>query len=366
MRYSRRMWKPCPPLTVSPEQERTLQTWVRAHGTSQRVVKCSRIILLAAQGLSNRRIAQEVGVSRPTVIKCRERFATEGCAGLTEVKAGRGRRPSIGPAKVKGIVNATLHTKPKAATHWTCRGMAEAQGVSPATVQRIWEVHGLQPHRVRTFKLSRDPQFVEKLTDVVGLYLNPPDKAVVLCVDEKSQIQALDRTQPSLPMKKGRCGTMTHDYKRHGTTTLFAALNVLEGKVIGDCMARHRHQEFLQFLRRLDREFPRDLDLHIIMDNYGSHKHAKVKQWLTKHPRFHPHFIPTSSSWLNLVECWFAQLTRKRIRRGVFRSVPDLIQAIQEFLQTHNENPKPFTWTASVQSILEKLERCKAIYETIH
>lgn len=360
------MWKSCPPLTVSLEQERVLQTWVRAQNTPQRVGKYGRIILLAAQGLSNRRIAREVGVSRPTVIKCRERFASGGCAALSEVKAGRGRRPSIGSVKVKEIVDATLHTKPEDATHWSCRSMANGQGVSPATVQRIWEAHGLQPHRVKTFKLSRDRQFVEKLTDVVGLYMNPPDKAVVLCVDEKSQIQALDRTQPSLPMKKGRCGTMTHDYKRHGTTTLFAALNVLEGKVIGDCMARHRHQEFLKFLRRLDREFPRELDLHLIMDNYGSHKQAKVKQWFAKHPRFHSHFIPTSSSWLNLVECWFAQLTSKRIRRGVFRSVPDLIQAIEQFVHTHNQNPKPFTWTASVQSILEKLERCKAIYETDH
>jgi transposase len=339
---------------------------VRAHGTPQRVAKCSRIILLAAQGMSNRQIAREVGVSRPTVIKCRERFAADGCAGLTEVRAGRGRKPTIGPAKVKEIVHATLHTKPQGATHWSCRSMAIAQGVSKATVQRIWEAHGLEPHRVQTFKLSRDPHFVEKLTDVVGLYLNPPDKAVVLCIDEKSQIQALDRTQPGLPMKKGRCGTMTHDYKRNGTTTLFAALNVLEGSVIGDCMPRHRNQEFLKFLRRLDREFPRELDLHMILDNYGSHKHPNVKKWLSKHQRFHPHFIPTSSSWLNLVECWFAQLTNKRIRRGAFRSVPELIAAIQEFVQTHNQNPKPFIWTASVQSILEKLDRCKAIYETLH
>ena len=244
--------------------------------------------------------------------------------------------------------------------------MAEVQGVSPATVQRIWDAHGLQPHRVETFKLSRDPQFVEKLTDVVGLYLNPPDKAVVLCVDEKSQIQALDRTQPGLPMKRGRCGTMTHDYKRHGTTTLFAALNVLEGTVIGQCLPRHRHQEFLKFLRRLDREFPKDLALHLIVDNYGTHKHENVQRWLDRHARFQLHFTPTSSSWLNLVERWFREITGKRIRRGVFHSVKDLIQAIEEYLDTYNQDPRPFVWTASVDAILRKVGRCKAVLETLH
>ena len=228
------------------------------------------------------------------------------------------------------------------------------------------DAHGLQPHRVRQFKLSRDPQFVEKLTDVIGLYLNPPDKALVVCVDEKSQIQALDRTQPGLPMKKGRCGTMTHDYKRHGTTTLFAALNVLEGTVIADCMPRHRHQEFLKFLRRLDREFPPHLDLHLILDNYGTHKHPNVQRWLSKRPRFHLHFIPTSASWLNLIERWFANLTVKRIRRGVFHSVPDLIQAIDDYVHLNNHDPSSFVWTASVHSIMEKINRCKAIYETQH
>ena len=243
--------------------------------------------------------------------------------------------------------------------------MARAQGVSPATVQRIWDAQGLEPHRVRTFKLSRDKQFVEKLTDVVGLYLNPPDKALVLCVDEKSQIEALNRTKPGLPMKKGRCGTMTHDYKRNGTTTLFAALNVLEGKVSGECMARHRHQEFLKFLRRLDRELPAHLDLHLIVDNYGTHKKPEVKAWLAKHPRFHFHFIPTSSSWLNLVERWFRKLTEKRIRRGNFYSVKELIAAIEEYMQNNNRQPKPFVWTASVEKILEKISRCKVIFETV-
>ncbi len=244
--------------------------------------------------------------------------------------------------------------------------MAQAEGVSPATVQRIWDAHGLQPHRMETFKLSRDPRFVEKLTDVVGLYLNPPDKAIVLCVDEKSQIQALDRTQPGLPMKKGRCGTMTHDYKRHGTTTLFAALNVLEGKVIGQCLPRHRHQEFLKFLRRLDREFSKELALHLIVDNYGTHTHENVQRWLAKHRRFHLHFTPTSSSWLNLVERWFREITGKRIRRGVFHSVEDLIRAIEEYLEAYNKNPRPFVWTASVDAILRKIGPCKAVLETLH
>src|SRR3989441_243878 len=259
-----------------------------------------------------------------------------------------------------------LPTKPPAATHWTVRTMARARGISPASVQRIWAAHGLKPHLVRTFKVSRDPQFVAKVRDVVGLYLNPPEHALVLCVDEKSQIQALDRTQPGLPLKRGRCGTMTHDYKRHGTTTLFAALNVLEGKVIGQCLPRHRHQEFLQFLRRVDRETPPDLDLHLIVDNYATHKHPAVQRWLRRHPRMHLHFTPTSSSWLNLVERWFRDLTDKRIRRGSFHNVKELIRAIQEFLDTYNESPNPFVWTASADAILKKVRRCKAVSETLH
>jgi transposase len=244
--------------------------------------------------------------------------------------------------------------------------MAKAQGVSPATVTRIWQAHGLKPHRVKTFKLSKDKRFVEKLTDVVGLYLNPPDKAMVLCVDEKSQIQALDRTQPGLPMKKGRCGTMTHDYKRNGTTTLFAALNVLDGTVIGSCYPRHRHEEFLKFLRKIDRETPDGMNLHLIVDNYGTHKHPNVKKWLSKHKRFHLHFIPTSSSWLNLIERWFGKITQKRIRRGVFHSVPDLIAAIEEYIGLNNQDPKPFVWTKRVDEIIQKVNRCKAIMETLH
>jgi transposase len=244
--------------------------------------------------------------------------------------------------------------------------MAAAQGISEVTVWRIWKQHNLKPHLVKTFKLSRDKQFMEKLHDIVGLYVNPPDKAIVLCVDEKSQIQALDRTQPGLPMKQGRCGTQTHDYKRNGTTTLFAALSMLDGKVIGDCMPRHRHQEFIRFLKKIDNETLPSLDLHLIVDNYGTHKHPRVNSWLRRHPRFHLHFIPTSSSWLNLVERWFREITDKRIRRGTFRSVPDLIAAITDYLENHNQNPRVFVWSASEEKILTKIAKCKEALETLH
>lgn len=267
---------------------------------------------------------------------------------------------------MKLIVERTLQTRPPDATHWSTRTLAKEIGVSHMTVARVWDAHGLQPHRIRTFKLSKDKRFVEKLTDVIGLYLNPPEKALVLCVDEKSQIQALDRTQPGLPMKKGRCGTMTHDYKRNGTTSLFAALNVLEGTVIGSCYPRHRHQEFLNFLREIDRVTPGSLDLHLILDNYGTHTHPNVDQWLEKHHRFHLHFTPTSSSWLNLIERWFAELARKRIKRGVFRSVPELVSTIKEFIRLNNQQPKPFVWTKKVNQILEKIAHCKAVMGTIH
>jgi len=244
--------------------------------------------------------------------------------------------------------------------------MAKAQGISRMAVQRIWDRHGLKPHRTKTFKLSRDQRFVEKLYDVVGLYLNPPDKALVLCVDEKSQIQALDRTQPGLPIKKGRCGTMTHDYKRNGTTTLFAALSMLDGKVIGDCMPRHRHQEFIRFLNKIDAETPSNLDLHLIVDNYATHKHPRVKSWIRRHPRFHIHFVPTSSSWLNLVERWFREITDKRIRRGSFHSVPHLIATIEDYLKCHNQNPRVFVWKASADSIMTKIAKCKEALGTLH
>jgi transposase len=360
------MWSVAEPLPLSAEQKRILETWIQARNTPQKVVFRSRIVLLAASGEPNRRIAREMKTSRPTVILWRQRFRDGGPVALTEDAPGRGRKAGVPAEKVKQIVEATLHSHPVAATHWSVRTMAAAQGVSPATVQRIWDAHGLQPHRSETFKLSRDRRFVEKLTDVVGLYLNPPEKALVLCFDEKSQIQALDRTQPSLPMKKGRCGTMTHDYKRHGTTTLFAALNVLDGVVIGDCMARHRHQEFLKFLRKIDRETPAGLPLHLILDNYSAHKHEAVKRWLKRHRRFQLHFTPTSSSWLNLVERWFREITDKRIRRGSFHSVAELEQAIREYLAHNNQQPRPFVWTASVDKILDKVGRCKAILETVH
>jgi len=342
-----------------------LKRWVGAHRTPQQVAQRCRIILAAARGRQDKEIAGSMQINYKTVALWRERFCSEGPDCLWEVAGGRGRKPHFTADKIEEVINATLQTRPVGATHWSCRTMAEKQGVSKSTINRVWQSHGLQPHRTEQFKLSRDPKFLEKLTDVVGLYLNPPEKALVLCVDEKSQIQALDRTQPGLPLKKGRCGTMTHDYKRNGTTTLFAALELAQGKVIGQCYARHRHQEFLKFLKRLHSEFPVAIKLHVVMDNYGTHKHPNVQRWLQRHPRFVPHFIPTSSSWLNLVERWFGELTGKRIRRGAFLSVNDLVVAIDEYMQAWNTNPKPFVWTATVESIMTKLSRCKQTLEKI-
>ena len=352
-------------LTLTATDSQELKRWVSAHHTPQQVAQRCRIILAAATGGQDKDIAAAMQINYKTVALWRQRFLSEGPDCLWEVAAGRGRKPQLSSKKIEEVVNATLQTKPAGATHWSCRTMADKQGVSKSTINRVWQSHGLQPHRTKQFKLSRDPRFLEKLTDVVGLYLNPPEKALVLCVDEKSQIQALDRTQPGLPMKQGRCGTMTHDYKRNGTTTLFAALEVAQGKVIGQCYARHRHQEFLKFLRRLDAEFPSGIKLHVVMDNYGTHKHPKVQRWLQRHPRFVPHFIPTSSSWLNLVERWFGELTGKRIRRGTFISVDDLIASIDDYLGSWNEDPKPFIWTATVESITTKLSRCKQTLEKI-
>lgn len=352
-------------VTIKESDRQELERWVSAHQTPQQVAQRCRIILAAAKGHQDKDIAQNLEINPKTVALWRQRFFKEGPECLWEVAAGRGRKPQFSADKVEAIINATLQTRPAGATHWSCRTMAEEQGVSKATISRIWQSHGLKPHRTKAFKLSRDPKFLEKLTDVVGLYLNPPDKAVVLCVDEKSQIQALDRTQPGLPLKKGRCGTMTHDYKRHGTTTLFAALEVAHGKVIGQCFARHRHQEFLKFLKRLDAEFPIKMNLHLVMDNYGTHKHPRVQNWLERHPRFVPHFVPTSSSWLNLVERWFGELTGKRIRRGAFVSVDALVAAIEEYLAAWNAKPKPFIWIATVESIIEKLTHCKQTLERI-
>jgi transposase len=321
---------------------------------------------MAAGGVLSQEIAQRLKVSRPTVQLWRQRFLALRLPGLQKDAPRPGRIPRISDQKIRTVVQATLHTKPANATHWSTRSMADAQGLSEATIRRIWKQHNLKPHLVKTFKLSRDKHFLDKLIDVVGLYLNPPDKSLVLCVDEKSQIQALDRTQPGLPMKKGRCGTMTHDYKRNGTTTLFAALSMLDGKVIGDCMARHRHQEFIRFLKKIESETPSELNLHLIADNYGTHKHPRVKSWLRRHPRFHLHFIPTSSSWLNMVERWFREITDKRIRRGTFRNVSELIAAIEEYLNNHNQNPKVFVWTASVERIMAKVAKCKEALDALH
>ncbi len=354
-----------PALALSPDQREQLEQWLGAYGTPQQVALHCRIVLAAAQGRSDLSIAAGLEVNRHTVALWRKRFAEQGLECMWEIAAGRGRKPIFGAGRIKAVVDATLQTKPKGMTHWSCRLMAERQAMSKSTVSNIWRSHNIKPHRVKRFKLSRDPKFVEKLTDVIGLYLNPPEHALVLCVDEKSQIQALDRTQPGLPLKKGRCATMTHDYKRNGTTTLFAALELLEGKVIGQCFPRHRHQEFVRFLRRLDGEFPAELNLHLVLDNYGTHSHPAVKAWLQRHPRFVLHFVPTSSSWLNLVERWLGELTAKRIRRDSFPSVPDLIAAIEEFLEAWNENPKPFVWRATVESILAKLSGCCQTLEQI-
>lgn len=353
-------------LPVSEQDQRVLERLVKSRNTPQKVVLRSRIVLMSAVGTSTSMIMRELQTTAPTITRWRTRYVADGVPGLLKDRTRPGRRRRIDAAQVRGVIERTLHETPPHATHWSTRTLAASTGLSAATIQRIWKAHGLKPHLVRTFKLSRDPHFVDKLHDVVGLYLNPPDHALVLSVDEKSQIQALDRTQPGLPMKPGRAGTMTHDYKRHGTTTLFAALNILNGKVIGQCLSRHRHQEFLRFLPTIERETPRELDLHLIVDNYATHSHPEVKAWLEKHPRFNLHFTPTSASWLNLVERWFAKITQQRIRRGVFKSVPALVQAITDYLEANNANPKPFTWTASVQTILSKVKKANEALESLH
>lgn len=354
-----------PIVTLSSDERTRIEELVAAHGTPQQVALRCRIVLAAAEGESDLAIASALNVNRHTATLWRRRYTEEGLKSLWEIAPGRGRKPVYGAEKVKTVVDATLQTKPKGMTHWSCRVMAANQGISKSTVSNIWRSHNIRPHRVKSFKLSRDPKFLEKLIDVIGLYLNPPQQAIVLCVDEKSQIQALDRTQPGLPLKKGRCGTMTHDYKRNGTTTLFAGMELLQGKVIGQCYKRHRHQEFLRFLRRLDQEFPSDVPLHLVIDNYGTHKHPEVGNWFRRHPRFVIHFVPTSCSWLNLIERWFRELTTKRIRRDSFPSVPDLIAAINEFLEAWNDQPRPFVWTATVESILEKLSGCRQTLDEI-
>jgi transposase len=359
------MWDSSAALAVTPEDKVALERLVRSGKTEQRVAFRARIILGAASGTSNHALAAALNTSRPTIIEWRKRFTQGGVKSLQEDRPrGRSFQP-LPQAKEAAVIEQTLQA-PKHATHWSCRSMAKASGISKASVQRIWDAHGLKPHLVKTFKLSSDPRFIETLEDVVGLYMNPPEHALVFSIDEKSQIQALDRTQPGLPMKKGRAGTMTHDYKRNGTTTLFAALDVLKGKVIGQCMKRHRHQEFLAFLKTIDRNTPKHLDIHCIVDNYATHKKQEVRDWLARNPRFHFHFIPTSSSWLNLVERWFSSITNQRIRRGTFHSVAELEAAIMDYIKHNNADPKPFVWTASVDAIVQKVNRGKAMLETLH
>ncbi len=355
-----------PSIVLTPEERTTLDRWATARTLPARLVQRAQVIRMAADGIQNQVIAERLRISRPTVQLWRERFLALRLSGLEKDAPRPGRIPRISARKVAAVVRATLHTTPANATHWSTRSMAEAQGVSEATIRRIWHRHRLKPHLVETFKLSRDKRFIEKLADVVGVYLNPPDKALVLCVDEKSQIQALDRTQPLLPLRPGVPARQTHDYKRNGTTTLFAALSMLDGKVIGDCMPRHRHQEFIRFLNRIDTQTPHDLDLHLIVDNYGTHKHPRVAAWLKRHPRFSLHFIPTSSSWLNLVERWFRELTDKRLRRGSFKNVPDLIAVITQYIEGHNQNPQVFVWSASVEAIMAKIAKCKEPLDAPH
>src|SRR5437762_3933529 len=346
-------------ISITAADRERLERLVRDRNTPQKVVWRARIVLLASDGRTAEAIAASVGKSLLTVRRWRHRFVAKGVDGLLKDATRPSRVKPLLPEKIEQVVHMTLHAKPPNATHWSVRSMAKAAGISYSSVQRIWRAHGLKPHLVKTFKVSRDKHFAAKVEDVVGLYLDPPDKALVLCVDEKSQIQALDRTQPGLPMKKGRAGTMTHDYKRNGTTTLFAALNMLDGKVIGTCMPRHRHREFLRFLKLIDQKTSADLDLHLIVDNYATHKTPAVKRWLKTHPRFHLHFTPTSASWLNMVERFFAEITRNRIRRGVFQSVAELKSAILEYLENHNNDPKPFIWPKSAGEIFEKRARAK-------
>ena len=350
-------------ITISDEDRATLTKWARGRSTPARLVLRAKIVLAAAEGKLNCEIAAELKTGMKTVCQWRNRFAQSGLSGI-EKDAPRGGRPATTRVKVAAeIVRVTTTQKPRAATHWSTRTLAAELGVSRAMVHRVWQANRLQPHRVKTFKLSRDPQFAEKLVDVVGLYMNPPEHALVICVDEKSQIQALDRTQKGLPIHPGRLGTMTHDYKRHGTTTLFAALLVEDGLVIDKCLPRHRHQEWLKFLKHIDASTDPDRELHLIVDNYATHKHPKVKRWLARHPRFHMHFTPTSSSWLNMVERWFRELTQKRLRRGTFTSVRQLQAAIVEYVEEHNEHAKARKWRALPENILAKVRRAQAVLD---
>jgi transposase len=351
---------------LGPGDRERLAAVIGSGNSPQKHVWRARIVLLSADGLGTMAIQRQTGKGKPTIWRWQARFMTAGVDGLLHDATRPGRKKPLPAATVERVVKMTLAGPPGEATHWTGRAMAKAAGISLRSVQRIWAAHGLQPHRVRRFKLSNDAKFAAKVQDIVGLYVNPPEHALVLSVDEKSQIQALDRTQPGLPMKRGRCGTMTHDYKRHGTTTLFAALNVLDGKVIGQCMSRHRHQEFIRFLNKINRQTPAERAVHLIVDNYATHKHPKVRAWLGRHQRFQFHFTPTSASWLNAVEGFFAKLTRRRLKRGVFTGIADLQAAINRFLQETNANPKPFVWTADPNAIIEKVRRGKQVLESIH
>jgi len=352
-----------PQITLDDKELKILRRWSRGRSTPARLVLRAKIVLLATKGKQNKDIASELGVDRSIVGRWRWRFAQRKLAGIEKDAPRGGRKPTKRNKLARLIIKKTTEETPSNATHWSTRSLAKKLGASQSMVHRVWKANGLKPHLARTFKVSNDPHFVEKLIDVVGLYLDPPEHALVLCVDEKSQIQALDRTQPGLPLKKGRCGTMTHDYKRNGTTTLFAALDVAEGRLIGQCMNRHRHQEWIKFLKLIDAETPKELDLHLIVDNYATHKHPKVKSWLKRHRRFHMHFTPTASSWLNLVERWFREITNKRIRRGTFNNVKQLQQAITDYIDQHNEEPKAFQWTAKADAILEKVRRARAVLD---
>ena len=350
-----------PQVVLTQDEERTLQQWAGGRSLPARQVERARVVLMAAAGKQDLEIAAAIGISNQKAARWRKRFLKLGLAGLEKDAPRPGRRPTITLSKVQEVVSKTTQEKPANATHWSTRTMAEAAGLSEKSVRRIWHKHGLKPHLSRSFKVSNDPEFAEKLEAIVGLYLNPPEHAIVLCADEKSQIQALDRTQPGLPIKKGRCGTMTHDYKRNGTATLFAALNTLDGTIISMCDDRHRHQEWFRFLKVIDQVTPQGKDIHLIADNYATHKHPKVQRWLTRHQRFHIHFTPTSSSWLNMVERFFRDLTDKRIRRGIFRDVEELIVAIGDYIDQYNNKPKPFVWTAKASDILEKVKRARKV-----
>ncbi len=360
---------PCAPasaLGMSDEDRRELQQILALRSVPQSVALRARIILGAADGIANKVLARQLATSLPTVLLWRGRYLSEGLPGILEDRPRSGRPKEITPEQEALVVEKTLRTTPDNATHWSVRLMARAQGMSPATVQRIWSRHHLQPHRVESFKFSTDPEFVAKVRDIVGLYLNPPDKAIVLSVDEKSQIQALDRTQPILPLRPGVPERQTHDYERHGTTTLLAALDVAAGKIIGQCQPRHRHQEFLRFLETVDAAMEPIVPVHLILDNYSTHKHPTVKAWFADHPRYHVHFTPTSASWLNQVERWFAEITRKRIRRGIFRSLHELERAIRDYIRANNKAPQPFQWVATANKIIKKVSKYKRTLETGH